>query len=342
MSVTIYDIAEKAGVSIATVSRVFSSSANVSEKNRKKVLEVAEKLGYYPQGFARGLANKRHNTITALVPILSNYFFMEVLAGIQDKITENQFDLNIYNIASNGTSILEQTQNVLKKRMADGYLFISIHLKNEQWKKLARYNLPITLIDEYYSGFDSVSVDSVRGAYQATEYFIKNGYKKIGFISALEQSEPIKQRTKGFIQAHDDYNLEVDKNLIVRADIENRDGFTEKGGFISMKQILEKESPPEACLCASDIQAFGALKAMRDYNKSIPLISFDDIEIAEYLSLNTMRQPMYDMGYMATQKIIDRINNKDHSVSHTVYTPELIIRTELDQTIAPLKLNSNT
>jgi len=93
-----------------------------------------------------------------------------------------------------------------------------------------------------------------------------------------------------------------------------------------MSKLLKMDSLPDACLCASDIQALGALKAMQDTDIYLPMVSFDDIEIAEYLGLSTMRQPMYDMGYKATQKVMDRIEGKTKTVSHTVFSPELILR----------------
>ena len=330
MSATIYDIANKAGVSIATVSRVFSENANVSKKNRDKVVKIAEELGYHPQGYASGLAGKKNNVITAIVPILSNYFFMEVLAGIQDKIIEHNFDLNIYNVTSMGGNIVQQVEHVLKKRMSDGYLLISIHMKDKDWAKLNKYKTPITLIDEYYAEFDSVSVDSVDGAYKATSKLIEDGHEKIAFISALKDSKPIRQRTDGYIKALEKHDIPVDENLMVRSDLDNRDGFTEKGGYLSMQKLLEMDKKPDACLCASDIQALGALKALSDTDEWMPMISFDDIEISEYLGLSTMRQPMYDMGYMATQKVLNRIKNKNHTVSHTVFSQELILRSTTD------------
>lgn len=310
---------------------MFNKNTRVSKKNREKVLNIAEELGYYPRGHASGLAGKKNNLITAIVPIISNYFFMEVLAGIQDQVIEHNFDLNIYNVTSNGNNMLKQVEHVFKKRMSDGYLLISIHMNEQNWAKLKKYNLPITLIDEYYENFDSVSVNSVEGAYKATKKLIGDGHKNIAFISALEDSKPIRQRTEGYMKALTEHNLPINKKQIVRSDLNKRDGFTEKGGYLSMQKLLEMDKKPDACLCASDIQALGALKALSDAGEWIPMISFDDIEIAEYLGLSTMRQPMYDMGYMATQKIINRIRNKNHTVSHTVFSPDLVLRSTTDK-----------
>lgn len=325
MAATIYDIAKKAGVSIATVSRVFNNSANVSDKAKKKVLSVADEMGYHPQAFAQGLASRKSNTVMIVVPVISNYFFMEVLGGIQDKLSEQNYELSIFNISPN-KDVQEQVEHVLKRRWAEGYLFISIHLDEKNWSKLQKYNVPITLVDEYYEGFDSVSVDNAQGAYRAAKSLFKNGYERVAMLSALETSKPIRERIVGYKRALDEFDLPFKESLIVKGDSMHRDGFTERAGYEAMIKILTMEPMPEACFCASDIQAVGALKAMQDTGKQIPIIGYDDIELAEYMGLSTIRQPMRDMGFFATQNLIDRMNNPEKAISQTIYTPELITR----------------
>lgn len=326
MATTIYDIAKKAGVSIATVSRVFNNSQSVSEKSRNKVLAVAEEVGYHPQAFAQGLASRKSNTVMIVVPVISNYFFMEILGGVQDKLSELNYELSIFNISPN-KDLKEQVEHVLKRRWAEGYLFISIHLDNKDWKGLQKYNVPITLIDEYFEGFDSVSVDNAQGAYRAVMALHECGHKRIALLSALESSKPIKDRLSGYKRALKELNIPFDPSLIVVGDTMHRDGFTEKAGYEAMTKMLRMKQIPDACFCASDIQAVGALKAMQDAGKSIPIIGYDDIELAEYMGLSTIRQPMRDMGFFATQNLIDRMNNPKKAISQTIYTPELITRT---------------
>jgi LacI family transcriptional regulator len=329
MASTIYDIAKQAGVSIATVSRVFNQSTSVSDATRKKVLEVAEAVGYHPQAYAQGLASKKNNTIMAVVPVISNYFFMEVLGGIQDKLTELGYELTIFNVTA-GDHLFEEVEHVLKRRWAEGYLFISIHLSDFQWEKLKRFDVPITLIDEHHEGFDSVSVDNVQGAYRATKSLIDKGFNKIAMLSALQTSKPIRDRLIGYQKALEESGLSFDKNYVIAGNSLYRDGFTEKGGYEAMCKMLNMEEPPEACFCASDIQAVGALKAMKDAGKHIPIVGYDDIELSEYIGLSTIRQPMRDMGYFATQNLIERLKNTGKAISQTIYSPELILRTSTD------------
>ncbi len=330
MASTIYDIAEKAGVSIATVSRVFSGNAYVSEKTRARVLAVADKFGYHPQAYAQGLASKKTNNIMVIVPIISNYFFMEVLSGIQENLIDSEYDLTIYNVKSDVNYFI-QVEHILKKRMADGYLLISIHLKDEDWAKLRKYDAPVVLIDEYNKYFDAVSSDNIEGAYKATKYLADKGFKKIAMLSALETSKPILDRKEGYKKALKEAGIPYDDNLVVRGDIQNRDGFTERGGYETMYRILNELPEVEACFCSSDIQAIGAKKAMLDLNKYIPIIGYDDIEISKYLNLSTIRQPMRDMGYFATQTLLNRLDNPKMEISQTIYNPEIIIRNSTEK-----------
>lgn len=325
MSHTIYDIAREAGVSIATVSRVFNNSEHVSDKSRAKVLATANKFGYHPQAIAQNLARKKSKLISVIVPVISNYFFMEVLEGIQDKLADEDFDLNIYNIKP-VDNIFEQVENTIKRGMAEGYVIVSVHLKDHEWKALKRLGVPIALVDEYSSYFDSVSVDSVEGAYNATKWLIDQGYERIAMIRGLENSKPVIDRITGYKRALEDSGKMVDESNIVTGKNLDRDGFNEINGYEAMSRLLEMENPPDACISNSDVQAIGAMKAMQESGCQIPILGFDDIQLSRFFGLSTMRQPMADMGSMAIEKLLHRINHRDAKVSHIVYSPELFLR----------------
>jgi len=333
LSVTIYDIAKEAGVSIATVSRVFNNSKSVSEKSRTKILTIAKRLGYHPQAMAQGLARKKSKLISVIVPVISNYFFMEVLEGIQDELSETDFDLNIYNIKL-ADDIFNQVEYSIKRGMAEGYLIISSHLKESQWKSLKNFNVPVTLVDDFSPEFDSVSVDSVEGAYNATQYLIDQGYKRIAMISAKNVSKPVKDRITGYKRALEDAGRFVNEDLIVEGDNTDRDGFTERNGYEAMVKLLSMSDMPDACFCNSDIQSIGAMKAMQDMNQFVPIVGFDDIQFSEFFGLTTMRQPMREMGTMAVSKLLKRIENRDAKVSHTVFSPEMVIRSSTNKELA--------
>ncbi len=329
MSKTIYDIAKAAGVSIATVSRVFNQAENVKPQTRKKVLKVADEMGYHPHVYAQGLASKKKNRIVMLVPVMSNYFFTEVLRGIQDSLSDESFELNIVNISNKKDAFL-QAEETLKKRWAEGYLLVSLHFSEEQLKKLQRYKVPICLVDDFSSKFDSVSFNNEQGAFLATKYLTDKGYRNIVLLSAHSKSIPVRERLKGFKRALKGAGLAYREELVIAGDDMERDGFTELSGYQAMNKILEMDPRPDACFCTSDIKAVGALKAMKEKGVKIPLISFDNLTISEYVELSTVNQPMYDMGFRATNKLIQRLHNPDLRISNEIHHPELIIRSSTE------------
>lgn len=328
VSSTIYDIAKAANVSIATVSRVFNNSNSVSPKTKKRILDVAKFMGYQPKAFAQGLARKNSKMIMVLVPVISNYFFMEVLAGIQDKLNDFEYDLNIYNLNASheGDDLINQIDYVINRGMADGYLLVSVHHQEEYWENIKFKTTPIVLIDEFHPEVDSVSVDSVEGAYSATTHLLNSGYKKIALISADPTSKPMVDRKNGYKRALEDAGKMLDEKLIITSGSMYRDGFSEENGYNAMADIIKNYKDVDAVVCASDIQAFGALKAMKDLKKRIPIIGFDDIQIASFIGLSTMKQPMYEMGSLALEKLIQRIQQPEKLVTHTVFSPEIVIR----------------
>lgn len=325
MAKTIYDIAKAAEVSIATVSRVFNRSGTVKETTRKKVLNIADEMGYHPQAYAQGLASKKKNNIMMLVPVMSNYFFTEILKGTQDILSDENFELNIVNI-NQEKGAFKQVEQILKRQWADGYLFVSLHFDDKNLKKLKRYNVPVSLLDDYSTHFDSVAFDNEKGAHMATKYLLKKGHQRIAFISGRSDAIPVLQRMKGYKSALSEKNIKFDDELVVLGDTMERDGFTEKSGYEAMQKLLNSEIDVDACFCTSDIKAIGAQKAMREHNKFFPLVSYDNLTISEYVELTTIHQPIYDMGYNATELLLKRIERPDVDISNVVLSPKLIIR----------------
>lgn len=324
MANTIYDIARIAGVSIATVSRAFNLPDTVSESTRSKILQIAEQVGYHPQANARTLARRKRNSIAVLVPILSNYFFMEVLAGIQEMATRNDIEIHIVNLKSN-EDLVDQLKFQIRRQFADGYIFISVHLAGDQWDAFKTSEQPIVLLDDYHPLYDTVSVDNREGAYKATKTFLDSGLTRIAMISGSPTSKPILERIDGYRKALSEARC-FDEKLIFHGKDPHRDGFTEQSGYEAMIEVLESDHLPEAVFCSSDVKGIGALKAMRERGIELPIICYDNLGITEYLGLSTIAQPMAEMGRLATHNLLERIQDPKRSVSHTVYSPELILR----------------
>lgn len=332
MAITINDIAQKARVGVGTVSRVLNNHPNVSPATREKVLAVARQLNYQPHAYAQGLARKRSNTLAAIIPFFTNYFFMEVLQGIQEKILSLGYDLILYGLNENSPELIDQyLERATQRGRVDGLMLFSLKLPVNLSDKYRVINQPFVLIDCYHPDFDSITVDNTSGAYAATKHLLMLGHTRIGFINAVPSAPPAQQRLEGYKNALRDFGIPFDSKLVKSSRILKYDGFSREAGYVAMIEMLEiPNGPPSAVFVASDIQAIGALNALRDRGLNVPddmaIVGFDDIELAQHIGLTTVRQPMYEMGVLSVGRMLDRLANRNGAVTHTTFTPKLIIR----------------
>ncbi len=330
MPPTIYDIAKAAHVGIGTVSRVLNNHPNVSLATRTKVLNVANRLNWQPHPYARGLARQKTNTVLAVVPFFSTYFFVEVLRGVQTKLGQMEYDLILYGI--NDPHHVDELlkRNSLRMRV-DGVLFLSMAIPERFVEQYSRLKIPIVLVDTKQKDLDSVFVENVTGARTATKHLIGLGHRRIGMLNASMRSQPAQERFEGFKLAMREAALEIDPRLTVSSNSTILDGFTREAGYELMKELLSLgHDRPSAVLVASDIQASGALWAIEEAGlccpEDIAIVGFDDIELASHLRLTTMRQPMFDMGVLAGRKIEERISGSIAPPSNIPLVPELVVR----------------
>ncbi len=342
MSVTIYDIAQEAGVSIATVSRVFNNSRRVSEENRQKVSAVAERLGYQPHVSAQNLARRKPNLVAAVIPMLTTYFFIEVMRGMQDELAKCEYDLIVFS-APALDDLDAQLERALQKGMAAGVLVFSTPLTLARTERLRTSELPVVLVDSFHPEFDSIYIDNEQGGYVATQHLIEQGFERIGLILANPVSVPAADRRRGYERALREAGQSCAEARIVASDDDHQHGYTEEAGYAGMRTLLCKRPRPDAVFVASDIQALGALRAVQEAGLRVPddiaLIGFDDIRISSYVGLTTLRQPMYEMGKLAVEKLLLRLQSMDYPTSHTVFAPRLVVRAT---TGAPLPVAERT
>ncbi|MCD6117637.1 substrate-binding domain-containing protein, partial [bacterium] len=195
-----------------------------------------------------------------------------------------------------------------------------------------KQNLPIVLVDSFHSSMDSFFIENKKGAYAATKHLIDLGHKRVGMIDAQLKSTPAKIRLEGYKSALKDKDIPFDKKYLVISDSDEKsDGFSREAGYSAMKKLLMLgEERPTAVFVSSDIQAVGAMKAIREHKLTVPddiaIIGFDDIEFSEAIGLSTMKQPMFEMGKMAVEILLQRISGQISGVFHKKFIPELIIR----------------
>ncbi len=330
MAVTIYDIAREAKVGIGTVSRVLNNSPKVTDATREKVITVAQRLNYQPHAFAQALARKRSNTLSAVIPFFTNYFFIEVLQGVQETLASLGYDLIIHGVTSK-EQMEEYLLRTIKKGRVDGALVFSLPISNEFAQEFIHKKIPLVLVDTFHKSFDSIRIDNMEGARIATEHLISLGHKNIGMINANMRSVPARERLKSFIETLIKHGVEVrDDFIAISAQLKN-DGFSREAGYESAKELLSRNGDfPTAIFVSSDIQAIGVLTALEEHNLHIPrdisVVSFDNIELSKYFGLTTMQQPMYKMGELAVRKILDRIEQPEREVTMENFTPSLVVR----------------
>jgi LacI family transcriptional regulator len=311
MSYTIKDVARKANVSIATVSRVLNNQGGYSPKTKEKVLAAIKELGYQPNALARGLINKRTKTIGILFPEVSNMFASKILHGVENVVNEQGSSVIVCNTASNGEKTMKYLQ-VLHEKRIDGVIFVSEVITDEYYKMLESMNIPIVLIstESYRYSLPYVKVNDRHAAYTATEYLIQKGHRKIGMISGNKNDMIAGQpRIDGYKEALLHNGIDIKENYIVSCK-----GFGFKDGFYILPRLLHQAPDITAIFAASDEMAMGVISAAYKLGIKIPddisIIGYDNLPLAEMAipPLTTVAQPLEEMGEMAASMLFEMMD----------------------------------
>jgi DNA-binding LacI/PurR family transcriptional regulator len=304
-SVTIRDVAKKAGVGVGTVSRVLNDSNSVSETTRQKVQTAILELQYTPNPAARRLSRGKTMVIGAIVPYFTNPSVVRRLQGIVSVITESDYDLILFDVESEERRDVF-LHNVPRRHMVDGLLIVSLTPSDEDAIQIIDSLLPTVLIDAHHPQISRVIVDNVTGGYQATKYLIDLGHRKIGFISDFLNdpfNSPVRDRFQGY------------KNALAEAAISFKPAYHRQGehGRSPAREmaysLLSMPDAPTAIFAYSDTQAVGVIEAAREMGIKIPeqlsVIGYDNIEAAEYLQITTVRQALYESGVRGCKLLLD-------------------------------------
>ncbi|WP_413300941.1 LacI family DNA-binding transcriptional regulator [Bacillus sp. 1P10SD] len=309
--VAIVDVAKMAKVSTATVSRVLTNNKNVSPKTRAKVLEAVNQLEYKPNRLASNLRKMSSNTVMAVVPDITNPFFSSILQGFKDVALANGYHVLL---GDTGNSLEQERNyiNLVKERVVDGLILATARLPKEEILA-ASQEIPVVLACEYIDGFDipTVSIDNVSAAREAVEYLIHLGHRRIGLITGPLSVILSRDRVKGYYQALNLNEIQIEGVLIQEGD------FTVHSGYETMLKLLALEDPPTAVFATNDEMAAGAIKAIKqkgfEVPKDISIIGFDDIPLCGLIEpeLTTISQPRYDVGYQAMQMLLNTIKKEE-------------------------------
>lgn len=326
--ITIYDVANRAGVAISTVSRVLNDSPYVSDKTKKKVQKAIDDLEFYPQANARKLASKEPQIIAMIVPTFTTPFFNEVLKGVKDEIVNTDLDLIIYNTGSQDSKA--NFMKFLDRGTPDALIVFSIDIDEEIHRRIRSLHIPILLVDSRHKEYDYYWWDNYTGGYMAAEHLVNKGYKKIGMVTAHGKSEKYQQREQGFKDALKKHKMPIHDDYIASGITRKHAGFSEEAGYEAVHILKNRDKMPEALFCSNDAQALGAMHALSELEIKVPddiaIIGYDNIKISKYLDLTTIDQKMMEIGNQATQRIVSRIYEETEEIQQITVKPSLIER----------------
>lgn len=311
MASTIKDVAKKANVSIATVSRILNDLPGYSPKTKQKVLDAIEELGYQPNAVARGLINKKTQTIGVLFPDVSSMLSSEILRGIENIAHELGHSVIVCHTDSSGKRTKKYLQLLNEKRV-DGILYVSEVMTKEYDEIMKKMGIPVVLISSESLEFQLpyVKVNDRSAVFSATQHMIQQGHEKLGMISGPKEDRIAGYpRAQGFLEALQHYGLRASEEQILYTN-----GFTYEDGFNSLEPILSRFPDLTAIVATSDDVAVGVISAAYKLGIKIPdqlsVIGYDNIKIAQMIipPLTTVAQPLYEMGQTGAEMLFHSID----------------------------------
>ena len=331
MVLTIRDIAQRAGVSSATVSRALRGHDNVDARTRERIVAIARELNYSVSPAASRLATGRSDTVGIVTPYVGRWYFTELFAGIEAALKPYDLDLLLHTTSEpiDGAGVADA--HLRLRRRVDGAVVVGLAPDGREIEGLSRLDVPIVLIGSQVPGLASVSIDDRLGARTAVTHLADGGHERIALISGRRLPTgfvPENDRLAGYVEALRARGLPCDESLRAVGD------FTTVGGERAMDELLGRRQRPTAVFCMSDEMAFGAVRALRRAGLraggdraagEIALVGFDDHDLAEVFDITTMAQPVRRLGTLAVGLLIDQLEQRGEPRAIVVPT-ELRVR----------------
>lgn len=323
---TIYDVAQRAKVSAATVSRVVNGRASVDPVLVARVQQAMQDLGYRPNAVARNLRRSQTSLWAVIISDIGNPFFTSLVRGIEDVAQGVGFSVVLCNSDENPDKEAQYVSAALAEQMAG--VVISPSGKPAGVNRLIEARTPVVTIDRQLPGtpVDTVLVDNEHGAELATTHLVQAGYQNIACITGPRRLSTAMQRLRGYQRALEAHGAPPHEELIRFAD------FRERGGYQAMAALLDQRSAPDAVFVTNNLMAVGALEALSDRGMVVPdqmgVVGFDDIPWARLVrpSLTTVAQPTYELGRTAALLLAERIAAPSRPPSTVTLHTELHVR----------------
>lgn len=311
MSITIHDVARRAGVSIATVSRVLSRSAYpVRDELRARVEAAAQELDFRPSSLARGLAGRATRTLALVVPDIANPYYPRLSRGVEDVAAAQGYALIVCN-TDHSAEKLGVYVRLLREKRVDGVLLAGGgHERPEDAAQLTGADLPIQAIGRHPLEVPSVRIDNVTAARAATSHLLERGRGRVAFVGGPASHTTVRDRRRG-------YRLALrEAGLRPAAGLEALTGFSPSDGERAAQSLLRLPEPPDAVFAFNDYLAVGVVHALLSAGRRVPedvaVIGFDDIPLAPYLrpSLSSVAVPAYELGASAAERLLRQLEGE--------------------------------
>jgi DNA-binding LacI/PurR family transcriptional regulator len=324
-SPTSHDVAKKAGVSIATVSRVLNDSPLVTESARRQVLRAVQELNYQPNRTAQRLRAGRSRVIGLIISDIQNPFFTSVVRGIEDLAYQHGYSL----VLCNSDEDVQKEQlyiEILSSERVAGVIILPTGI--DCCAPLFNLRMPVVMMDRVVAGFDTdtVVVENVSGAFAATQHLVELGHKRIGLVGAPSGISVGSERQQGYARALAAHGIATGETLI------RIGNFKETGGYQAARELLDLNPRPTALFVANNLMTLGALVAIRERGLRIPedisIIGFDDMPWANLLQppLTAIAQPTYELGQRAAQLLLARLQDRTKPLVHECLETRLVVR----------------
>lgn len=324
---TIQDVADRAGVSIATVSHVLNNTRFVSEETKAVVLDAIRELNYHPSAAARSLSSRKTRTIGMVVSDISNIFFGQMIQGVLDVITPEDYNLIL---CTTGESIAKEEEyfQLLLGRAVDGLIAAAT---SQGWATLQSAEadqIPMVFVDRTFEGMKGpfVGMDNAQGAYEAISHLVRDGHERIGVVAGLARMSTMQERVQGYRRALQEHGIHYDESLVVYCDL------SIEGGKGAALQLLGGSHSPTALFSNNNLLTLGALLAIQELDLTCPddvaLACFDDHPWSGVTSppLTVVRQPNYEIGRQAATLLMKLLTGQPIEQQRVILQPELIVR----------------
>ena len=323
---TIYEVAERAGVSLSTVSRVLNGKSSVNKALKERVDQAVKELNYRPNSVARSLANSRTDSVGVLVPELNVPFFGDLMQAVESTLRAQDKHV-IITVGRNCLETEKDAVDFLISRNCDALIMHAEALPDDYLLDLNQNKLPIALVNRKVDGLPNacITLDNEKGGYLATRHLLELGHKNIAYISGPAYKADACLRLKGHERALIEAGLSVNPQLVFNGN------YSEEDGKIGLLELMARDLPFSALVCANDWMASGAISCARDLGMSLPqdlsIVGFDDVVFAHHVfpRLTTISNPVAGMAEMSAKYILNKVYGQDHNVQHC-FEPSLVVR----------------